>query len=317
MLTKPFPLAKRRECKHTPPMALYFDESQAAWIADGETVRDVMLHRDLRVRPPAQPVPPALLGTAAGEVFALLVRMRDGEFHAKHRPVVLAGCMRWNRDEIGVATQAAARDLWSRAPVDDWLWQVPVQAMARLMHATDADLDATVAAVGAFVRAIAAGADAQAIAAAEQPVHYLMGQGESAGLDRVLSANRIALMQQALDATSGLIGNVLMVWQRRRVALTREFVVRVTREEPAVVNTRRFAAADVMLAGQTIREGQAVVVLIAQAGLPFGAGAHHCPGESLAVDIATAAVNAVDVGARDWTPTGYRPLANARIPIFG
>jgi cytochrome P450 len=317
MLTKPFPLAKRHARAHTCAMGLHFEESQAAWVADGETVRDALLHPELRVRPPAQPVPPALEGSAAGEVFALLVRMNDGEFHARHRPAVLAGAMRWTRDEITVAAQAAARDLWGRVGVDDWLWQVPVQAMARLLHVAAAELDATVTAVAAFVRAIAPGADARAIADAEHAVRALMAQGASAGLDRVLSANRIALMQQALDATSGLIGNVLVAWQRDRGALTRDFVVRVSRQEPAVLNTRRFAAADLVLAGQTVRQGQAVLVLIAQAGLPFGAGAHHCPGESLAIDIATAAVTAVDVAACDWTPTGYRPLANARVPMFG
>ena len=66
---------------------LYFDEGLKLWVASSHAVIDEAFRGvALRVRPPAAPVPHALLGSAAGEVFAQLVRMNDGAFHAAHKP---------------------------------------------------------------------------------------------------------------------------------------------------------------------------------------------------------------------------------------
>lgn len=297
-------------------MSLVFDESQNLWLARGPAVAEALAHSHLRVRPPAEPVPRALQGTAVGEVFALLVRMTDGDFHARHKPAVRASAQRWPAGQVSEAATVAAHSLWGRTGVNDWLWQVPVQAVARLLGVAEADLAATVAAVRDFTRAIAPNADAATIAQADPAVRKLMAQGEASGLDRVQCANRIALMQQALDATSGLIGNVLVALQREGASPSREFVERVALADPAILNTRRFAAQDSQLAGQSVRQGQCVLLQLGEAGLPFGAGAHECPGRQLAIDIAAAAVAAVPVAGRDWTPTGWRPLPNARIPVF-
>jgi cytochrome P450 len=297
-------------------MSLVFDDSRQLWVATGPAVAEALAHPHLRVRPPAEPVPRPLLGTAAGEAFALLVRMTDGDFHARHKPAVRASAQRWSSDQVAAAATAAARSLWGEVSLNDWLWQVPVQAVARLLGVQDADLARTVAAVRAFTRAIAPDADAAAIAQAETAVRMLLAQGEASGLDRVRSANRIALMQQSLDATSGLIGNALVALQREGASPSREFVERVALAEPAILNTRRFAAQDLVLAGQPVRQGQCVLLQLGEAGLPFGAGVHECPGRRLAIDIAAAAVAAIPLAGRDWTPRGWRPLPNARIPVF-
>jgi cytochrome P450 len=297
-------------------MSLVFDDSQDLWVARGPAVAQALAHPHLHVRPPAQPVPAALQGTVVGEVFGLLVRMTDGDFHARHKPAVRASAQRWSGQQVHAAATAAARSLWDQVGADDWLWQVPVQAVARLLGVPEPDLPRTVAAVRDFTRAIAPNADASAIAQAQAPVRDLMAQGQAQGLDRVQCANRIALMQQALDATSGLIGNVLVALQREGAAPDRALVERVALAEPAVVNTRRFAVQDLDLAGQGVRRGQCVLLQLGEAGLPFGAGAHECPGRQLALDIAAAAVAAVPFASRDWTPRGWRPLPNARIPVF-
>jgi cytochrome P450 len=53
--------------------------------------------------------------------------------------------------------------------------------------------------------------------------------------------------------------------------------------------------------------------------MSFGAGVHRCPGEAIAIEIAAAALR-VMAGAGQLglfaNPTGFRPLANARIPAF-
>lgn len=297
-------------------MSLDFDDSRQLWVAHGATVAEALAHPQLHVRPPAELVPAALAGTAVGEVFSLLVRMTDGEFHARHKPAVRAAAQRWSDDQVHAAAAAAATALWPADDVNDWLWQVPVQAMARLLGVSDAQLGRTVACVHDFTRAIAPGAEVDALARADAATRELMEQGASLGLDRVQCANRIALMQQALDATSGLMGNVLIALQREGAQPTREFVERVALAEAAILNTRRHAAQDLQLAGRTVRQGQCVLLQLAEAGLPFGAGTHECPGRHLAIGIAAAALAAVPVGSRDWTARGWRPLPNARIPVF-
>ncbi|UUZ70911.1 hypothetical protein LP415_16400 [Polaromonas sp. P1(28)-8] len=96
---------------------LYFDEGLKLWVASSHAVIDEAFHNvALRVRPPAEPVPQALLGTAAGEVFAQLVRMTDGEFHAVHKPAVEQAARRWSLADVARASEAAARDLFAAGP---------------------------------------------------------------------------------------------------------------------------------------------------------------------------------------------------------
>lgn len=56
-----------------------WDERLQAWVAaDAASVTAALSAAELRVRPPGEPVPTGLLGTAAGAVFGDLVRMTDG-----------------------------------------------------------------------------------------------------------------------------------------------------------------------------------------------------------------------------------------------
>ena len=98
-------------------------------------------------------------------------------------------------------------------------------------------------------------------------------------------------------------------------------MAQVAREDPPILNTRRYAAADLELCGQELREGDAILVMLASApGLGFGSGAHACPGERIAITIAAAALRELSTrralqrlfGAH----SGFRPLPNARIPMF-
>jgi cytochrome P450 len=302
---------------------LFFDEALGVWVASGaERVRSALLHPDLRVRPPAEPVPQALRGTAVGEVFAQLVRMNDGAFHARHRPDVVAAIRLWDERQVAAAADAAARDLGLRIAPDALLSALPVQAMARLLGVPAAELDATVDWVHAFTAGIAPSATPDAVAQADAAADALMAQGEREGLATPAAANRIALMQQSLDATAGLIGNAIHACQREPQSLAGTHLVeRVARQDPAIHNTRRFAASDLELAGVRIRAGQCVVLVLADpdAELGFGGGAHACPGERVALQIAAAALRSLEASGalgRFGPVQGYRPLPNARIPVF-
>jgi cytochrome P450 len=54
--------------------------------------------------------------------------------------------------------------------------------------------------------------------------------------------------------------------------------------------------------------------------MSFGSGAHGCPGEAIAIEIAAAGLQALNSAAPldelFGSCTGFRPLANARIPVF-
>lgn len=329
----PFPADLLQASRHTDPSPFYahwcatraplaFDHALGLWIASGPAVPEALAHPGLHVRPPSEPVPRALLGTMAGEVFAQLVRMNDGAFHARHRPEVDQAISRWNRQDVEVAAAAATRNLAGRVDANALLWQIPVQAMVRLLDVPDPQRDATVQWVHDFTQAIGPGADAAAVTRGDAAARALMAQGAAEGLDPVRAANRIALMQQSLDATAGLLGNAVVRWRRERAVPgdAFAFLLDVARADPAIHNTRRFAAADVDLAGQRLRTGDAVLVLLATAGLGFGWGRHACPGEAIAIAIAATALREL-AGMPGWLDrlpphAGYRPLPNCRIPVF-
>lgn len=330
---------------------LYFDTRLQLWVASSAAVIDEALHHPaLTVRPPGEAVPAALQGTAAGEVFAQLVRMTDGAFHAAHKPAVVQSARRWRLADVAAASAAAAADLRPRLGANALLGMLPVQTMARLLAVPDSALDATCSRVHGFVQGIAAGASQAAVALASEAAAALMAQGRAEGLDAVQAANRIALMQQSLDATAGLLGHtVLMLRQHpalaeaagRSPAAMREFVTEVERHQAPIQNTRRFAAQDAVLGGQPVEGGQGVLLLLASGNrdpalnpqpdhfdpqrskarsLGFGAGGHACPGAAIAIETVAAGVSWTGAGARFdayfGRLTGFRPLANARIPVF-
>ncbi|WP_043263014.1 cytochrome P450 [Streptomyces sp. CT34] len=160
-----------------------------------------------------------------------------------------------------------------------------------------------------------------------------------------LLANAVGFLSQTFDATAGLIGNSLLALARGAQAPTRaaaEALVReVARHDAPVQNTRRFAAGALRHGGAEIAPGEQVLVVLAAAnrdpaanpdphafrpGRPdpavftFGAAAHRCPGESLAVTVAAAVLTELLAAGADLArlpaEPAYRPLANARIPVL-
>jgi cytochrome P450 len=160
------------------------------------------------------------------------------------------------------------------------------------------------------------------------------------------AANLIGLLIQSHDAGRGLLSNALLQLLRLpRVTepdagYLRRAVVETLRFDPPVHNTRRVAAEDIPLDGQTIGRGQAVLLVLAAANrdpaqfahpdrydtergnngehLTFGAGAHACVAGHLSLRIA--------VDALQWLLDRYprmallqaeirhEPLVNARLP---
>lgn len=162
-----------------------------------------------------------------------------------------------------------------------------------------------------------------------------------------LLANAVGFLSQTYDATAGLIGNTLLALGRgvpvpATPAATRALVAEVVRHDAPIQNTRRFAAGAFRYGTSEAAPGEQVLVVLAAANrdpaanpdphlfrtgrerpavFTFGAGAHRCPGEQLAVTVAAAVVGELLAAgaaptARPATEVAYRPLANARIPIL-
>ncbi|UIF91508.1 cytochrome P450 [Cupriavidus sp. UYPR2.512] len=308
-VTHPDPYPYYRELATSRPF--FRDERLGLWVAAGQReVAAVLAHPDCRVRPPAQPVPPALAGTAAGDLFGRLIRMNDGAAHVPLKALLIPMLA-----DIAPATAAqhvaamakvfdagaASRAALCGECVNRWLFALPVVTVADLLGLPVAGDGGRAAQVAQYVAAFAAAqsplASAQAVDAGAQAAQWLGAwladaapaddrlsalrqAARAAGIDaRAVAANIIGLLVQACEATAALAGNTLLRLGRDtpQSGLPLDAVVaRVAREDPPVQNTRRFLAADAQLCGHAVKAGDAVLVLLAAASCS-GAAAGERP----------------------------------------
>jgi cytochrome P450 len=319
---------------------LAFDAPTGFWVAAcAVDVEAAFAHEGLRVRPPGQPVPDALCGTAAGAAFGEFARFNDGQEHAAaraalERPVALLSDSIASGIETAVQLCERLDAANDTAALNEWIERFGVFAAASALGYPAADVPAVFDGVRSFARALAPNATPAVV---------------RAGSDAAKGLREIAVLFQSYDATRGAIGNALAALARypqfggavrssRAEALA--FVRETLRYDSPVQNTRRYAARDITLAGATLRAGDGVLLVLAAAnrdaranpdpgrfdparGAPrlytFGAGVHACPGTTLAVQIAAAGVRnllerGVDVDR--LRVAAYRPSPNARIPLF-
>lgn len=320
--------------------ALFFDEHLKLWIAAGAADVDAVLrHADLRVRPLAEPVPAALAGGSAGQVFSALVRMNDGQRHAAPRLVLQRALARLDLPAVQARAAALASADAQRAAgpeaLSAWMFAVPVRTVASLLGFPDAQLPQVAAWMAEFVACLSplsspeqiAGSHRAALALLDsfkamlrepalasapasgcaQPGSLLaqvVAEADAAGWHNAnaILSNLVGVLSQTYEATAGLVGNSIVALMRdpAKAALpAARLVADVMRSDPPIQNTRRFAAQDVSIGGARIEAGQAILVLLAAAGKGYGAGAHGCPGQALSQTIAAAAV---DVLLRDGAP---------------
>jgi cytochrome P450 len=338
------------------------DDTLGLWVAaSAAAVTAVLTSEVCRVRPVVEPVPKALVGTAAGDVFARMVRMNDGAYHVRMKPSVSATVAMLDPGVIARHADAAAQTLAAElepglhpARVGDFAFRLPPYVIGALLGLAPDALPPIAASAGDFVRGLAPGATADEVdrgaSAARALVQAVrtLPRYERASDDSV--ANVVGFFWQSYEATAALIGNTLLALARqahlraliaRDPAELRAVAAEVARHDAPVQNTRRFVAAAGVVAGQAMKAGDTVLVLLAAANrdpavnddparfdparrerrtFTFGFGAHACPGETLAVTIAAAGVarllaTGVDPErvAASYT---YRPSANIRMPRF-
>lgn len=368
--TAPDPYPYYRELvAHRP---VYRDERLGLWVVSGAAaVQSMLANPAARVRPPAELVPKALSGSPAGAVFGAFARMTDGPAQAAMKRAIQAALAEITAAQVSRLTRAWLADRFGDGgPVDiqaldEVAGTLPVAVVAGLLGIPRSAHAGVRGAVAAFAAGLAPSASAAQVAASGPAADRLLdtlralppgtgvlsrptaaAEGQAA---TAILANALGLLFQTYDATAGLIGNTLLAAARHREAWTRaangarlmDFVDEVQRHDPPVQNTRRFLAAEIRLAGQTMRPGDSVMLVLAAANhdaeanaaperfdidrkdrrsFTFGAERHACPGALIAMVIAAFAVEVLvpRLAGIDRLAHGirYRPLPNARIPVF-
>jgi cytochrome P450 len=358
---------------------LYREERLKLWIALGAAAATEILSSDLcRVRPAAEPVPTAIAGAPAGDIFKHLVRMNDGPGHAKTKAGVSACLAAFDPAQLTAIARLDAAKLAcelagaQRPGIDRFSFALPVQVIAQMIGPSTDVATRCAILIGDFVRCLSPLSSPDEIARSNKAAAALITilrdemrprthggiattaeRLQSLGIDDIdsVQANLVGFMSQTYEATAGLIGNTLLALARhaelrRRIAgddaLMHRVVEEVVRYDPPVHNTRRFVAQDCIVAGQAMKEGDQILVVLAAANrdpslherphifdpnradrrsFTFGAGRHACAGQAIATGIAAAGIQALIAHGLDVAalagPVQYRRSVNARVPLFG
>ena len=271
------------------------------------TVTAVLESPACLVRPPSEPVPRALVGSPAGSIFGRLVRMNDGAKHSALKPAVSAATVDLEKHVGEPARRWAEHLFKALKPADDparvneFAFTLSGYVLASMLGVAPDMLARIAAMVGDFARSIAPGATSEQLAPGSAAASELLAVFRGllnardtaspatllGDLDREVAraghddredvvANGIGFLSQAYEATTGLIGNTLVTLggrgQARPASLANgdqleAFVREVVRYDPPVHNTRRFLARDAVVAGQAMKAGDVVLVVLAAVGL--------------------------------------------------
>jgi cytochrome P450 len=355
--------------------AIHRDDALGLWVVcSAAAVTEALANPACLVRPPAEPVPGPLRGSPAGAIFGRLVRMNDGARHSAMKPAVSAATSRIDASVDERARRWAehlAEELdpaGDTARLNEFVSSLSAYVLASSLGVAPAALAHTAALARDFAQGIAPAATGERLTRAADAAGQLLAayrallaaRGTASptvlgDLDRAVGeredaiANGIGFLSQAYEATAGLIGNTLVALGRQGPrggsgadgGGLRAFIREVVRHDPPVHNTRRFVARDTAVAGQAMKAGDVVLVVLAAANrdssanpqpsrfdprrtsrqaFTFGSGPHACPGEAIATAIAEAGVR--QLLARGLQPARlaarvtYRPSANTRVPIF-
>ncbi|MBS0429199.1 MAG: cytochrome P450 [Proteobacteria bacterium] len=273
--------------------ALTWEARRCLWVVTrADAVQHLLATPALRVRPAAEPVPAALVGQPAGELFGLLIRMNDGPAHTTQRPAIQRTLAGLPLRQVRAQALALGRAQAGRSTLDNALFEWPVQAVAQALGFAAAELPHVAAWVREFAACLSPLAGTDELVNAHRAAETLMARmtrlvAESAPRDasllqavqaaagaqsrhaRPLIANLVGLLSQTCDATAGLVGNSLLAWVRHGAPAPADtpsaWIEEVARHDAPVQNTRRFVAEDTVLDGQLLRAGDAVLLVLAAA----------------------------------------------------
>jgi cytochrome P450 len=281
---------------------IYREHRLNLWVALGaDAVSKVLASALCRVRPAAEPVPAAIAGAPAGNIFKDLVRMNDGPRHATAKAAISA-CLAGldptrttaiaRREALGLA-----HELVNAEPdgLDRFNFALPVQVIAQMIGLPPDAAARCAILVGDFVRCLSPLSGPLETARSSEAATALLTilrdelrlprhgglamhaeRLRSLGIDDMdaVLANLVGFLSQTYEATAGLIGNTLLALARdpalcRRAAgddaLLRRVIEEIARHDPPVHNTRRFVAQDGIVAGEAMQVGDQILVVLAAA----------------------------------------------------
>lgn len=280
---------------------LHRDDALGLWVATGAAeVTAVLTNAACRVRPSAEPVPAALVGSPTGEIFGRLVRMNDGVRHDALRPAITRTLDTLSSDRVEAAARHWAAGLTDALTphdhperITDFASSLTAHVVASLLGAPDDVVPDAARWTAELVSAFAGGHDAAQLERGKTAAGHLLAVGRTllgspvgdgllpalarhaAGADgEAVLANALGFLSQAHDATTGLIGNALLALARHpdvrhavvaNRTLLPALLAEVARHDAPVQNTRRFIAEDTVGGGVKLPAGDAVLVVLAAA----------------------------------------------------
>jgi cytochrome P450 len=282
---------------------LYFDEKLRLWVAaHASTVSEVFASQACRVRPETEPVPVALDGLPAGEIFRYLVRMTDGSRHDQPKLALERALASMPATEVATqARQAAAHALPARidpAALTTWVFDTPIAVVADLLGFPADERSAIVSWTREFVASLSPLSTPDQLAAASAAASLLRSRiqsvlssiepsagslasrvrahAESVGwMDNAsIVANLVGLLSQTYEATAGLIGNSIVALAsqppllddvRARTDGWHLLVHEISRYDSPVQNTRRFVVEPTIIGGVDLTPGAVVLLVLAAA----------------------------------------------------
>lgn len=280
-------------------------------IAGTHLAREVLAHPDVTVRPSTRPV------DIVEELRSRMARFSDGPDHDDRRTLVERRLAEIEPD--AVAARVFRETLQTISPGDDIMpaaRRIPARALAQALGI--APVDVLVDAVIGLADRLAAGVDEPTRPDANQVAAALDHRSAEEGTDDDIAA--ISILFQTIDATASLIAVAAEAMLPRVVAMpiAVDEVAEVVMSHPTVTSTMRRATRTCDVATTRIQAGDSIRVVLAPDGhgaTPFGWGAHACPGRTLALDIATAFVNALaTLDLQIVAPECYEPRPNIRLP---
>ncbi|HZY36951.1 MAG TPA: cytochrome P450 [Mucilaginibacter sp.] len=310
-----------RQLKENP---LYYDRELNTWVAYSySNCKAILEHVDARI--PELPVYDAL-NEKAGLLTDKLVRLSNGEQHGTSR----AAAMSVFQKIKSVNTGQVLQELLAAGSTDDGLdWvavagkQLPVRLIMQGLNFDEDDSNYLAENLQTLVLMMKPNKTKEEILLLNPVVDAVFTIAEKysaqAGLltgdkdaDETIICNLIGLIIQCYDAGRGLLCNTLLAmvtYADNENIDWKKLVIETLRHDPPVHNTRRVAAKDITIGGQTIKAGETILVVLAAANLDdamfvypetfdlargnsdvhltFGLGGHNCLAKYFCIDMAS------------------------------